>query len=204
MDPLGFWSEIIILGTPCLACLTADRAPDEVRLMREELDNEGVDLWAPILLGWTSAETFDELADAFSTWYVNGRARGRGDSTFLACADMMPDLEWERADRKRHLTGRRGRTRAPPIYKVWGQSGARVTLCDAQLDRKHNSIQLITDSNVVHRFVMREKWRPMPEKLQFFVVMPDDLRLRRQQCSHLHQNFMELPVPFLASTVRQL
>ena len=185
-DPLGFWSKISILDTPCLACLTADRAPDEVRLMREELDDEGVDLWAPILLGWTSAKTLNELAEGFSARHVNGRARGRGDSNFIACADMIPDLEWERADRKRHLSGQRGRARAPPLYEVWGQSGARVTLCDAYLDRRRNSIQLITDSNIVHRFFIRGERRPMPEKLRFFVAMADDLRLRRHQRSHPH------------------
>ena len=202
-DPLGFWNEIRILDIPCLACLTDDRAPDAVCLMREKLDDEGVDLWAPIVLGWTSAKTFDELAEGFSAWYRNGRARGYEDSHFILCADMFPDLAWERGDRTWLLAGHPRRARVPPLFQLWGQSGARVTLCNAHLDRERNEIQLTTESDVVHRFFMPGEKHRMPEELRFFVAMPDDLPLRRQQRRHPHRNFVELPVPFLASTLRQ-
>ena len=215
-DPLGFWSEISILGTPCLACLTADRAPDDVCLMREELDDEGVDFWAPIVVGWTSAKTFDELAEGFSGWHLTGRARGHADSHFIACADMFPDPHWVRGDRPWLLAGHPRLARVPTVLKLRHQSGERVHLCNAHLDRKRNEIQLITESDLIYRFFMEGEWQlmpdelrfsvewqPMPDELRFFVVMPDDPRLRRLQRNHPHRNFVELPVPFLASTLRQ-
>ena len=202
-DPLGFWNKISIFDTPCLVCLTANRVPDDVCLMREELDDEGVDFWAPIVLGWTSAKTFDELAEGFSGRTLTGRARGHADSHFIMCADMLPDLQWVPGDRPCLLAGHPRRARVPAVFPLWGQSGARVHLCDAHLDRKRNEIQLITDSDLTHRFFMEGEWQPMPDELRFFVAMPDDPGLRRHQRSHPHRNFVELPVPFLASTLRQ-
>ena len=95
------------------------------------------------------------------------------------------------------------RQKVPAVFKLWDQSGARVHLCNANLDRKRNEIQLITESNLIYRFFMEGEWQPMPDELRFFVVMPDDPRLRRLQRNHPHRNFVELPVPFLASTLRQ-
>ena len=195
-DPLGFWSEISILDTPCLACLTADRAPDDVCLMREELDDDGVDLWAPIVLGWTNAKTFDELAEGFLAWYRNGHTRSDEDSHFIVGGDMFPDLTWERGQRTWLLAGHPRRARVPPLFQLCGESGARATLCNAHLDRKRNEIQLITESNLIHRFYMHGETQPMPEELRFFVAMPDDPPLRRRQRRHPHKNFVELPVPF--------
>ena len=104
----------------------------------------------------------------------------------------------------------------PDVFKLRDQSGGRVHLCNAHLDRKRNEIQLITESDLIYRFFMEGEWQlmpdelrfsvewqPMPDELRFFVVMPDDPRLRRLQRNHPHRNFVELPVPFLASTLRQ-
>ena len=199
-SPLGFWNEVTIGGTQWLACLTADRVPDEVRLMREDLDDEGVDLWASVSLGWTNARTFDDLAAMCTCAFRDGRS-GRRETDCIVHAQIFPDIEWQLAERSWVRSGMPGRLRRPPLYHVWDQNGGRATLCTAQLDRALSRITMTTGAGREHTFTMLDSRSPILEDMRFFVALPDNPRLRRLLSEHPRRNFVELPVPFLASTL---
>ncbi|CAK0864659.1 unnamed protein product [Prorocentrum cordatum] len=200
---LGFWKLLRTGGEACLACLTADRAPDEVCLMREELGEDGVDLWAPIDVGWTSAKTFDELAEAYdisvrSDFHVGTRKTDR-----IVHAQMLPEHGWDIAMATLEQMGMRHTAPpAPPLFRASRRGGPRKTLCTARLDRARGEIQVTTGGNSVHTLGMRGLPLPLADEMRFFVIMWDDPRLRRMCRRHPRRKFAELAVPFLASTFR--
>ena len=111
-------------------------------------------------------------------------------------------VQREVAERAWAQSGMPGRPRRPSLYYVWDQSGARVKLCTAQLDRARGEIRLTTGSDIVHSFSMRGQMRPLAGEMRFFVAVPDDRRMRRHLLSCPYRDFAELPVPFLSSTIR--
>ena len=197
-SPLGFWNEVTIEGKPWLACLTEDRVPDEVRLMREELDDEGVDFWDTIFFGWTNARTFDDLAHMCA---FGPDRHGLRETDRLEYAQILSDIEWQETQRAWAHSGMQGRPPAPPLYQIWDQNGARVTVCTAQLRRAAQHITLTTSDGRDHRFQMRGARRPIEEDMRFFVAMPDNPELRQHLVDHPHRDFVQLPVPFLVSTL---
>ena len=198
---LGFWNKIQIGGSACLACLTADWAPDDVRLMREELGEEGRHLWAPIQVGWTSARTFNELAVACESSFPSSHV-GPQVTDRIVHAQMFPHLEWNMAMREWDQMGMTGRPPTPPLVDNWAHFGARVTMCTAQLDRARGAIRMTTGSNIAHTLTMRGLSLPIADEMRFFVVLPDNPRMRRLFRNFPYRDFVELPVPFLASTIR--
>ena len=197
-SPLGFWNEVTIGGEPWLACLTDDRVPDEVRLMREALDDDGVDLWDTIFIGWTNAWNFDDLADmcAFGHDWHAVRETDR-----IVYAQMYSDIEWEKSQRYMSERGMQDGPRAPPLYKVWDQNGARSTVCTAQLHRAVQHITMTTSDGREYRYQMHGAVRPIEEDMRFFVAMPDNRELRQVLVDCPHRDFVSLPVPFLVSTL---
>ena len=115
---------------------------------------------------------------------------------------MTPDLEWDIAMNEWHRMGMTGRPHTPPLLDTWGHCGARVTLCTAQLDRARGAIRMTTGSNIAHTLTMRGLSLPIADEMRFFVVLPDNPRMRRLFRNFPYRDFVELPVPFLASTIR--
>ena len=201
ISPLGFWNEISIAGSPWLVCLTVDRVPDEVRLMREQLDDEGVDFWAPITLGWTSARTFDDLADMCSISFRDASGHGRKLTDRIVHAQMFPDRVWKARQWAWVPSEMASRPHPPPLYRM-GRDGAREALCAARLDRARGAIRLASAFDVAHSISMHGHTQPIAEEMRFFVALPDSRRIRRRLLSHPYRDFVELPVPFLASSFR--
>ena len=60
---------------------------------------------------------------------------------------------------------------------------------------------MTTGAGREHTFTMRDSRSPILEDMPFSVALPDNPRLRRLFSEHPRRNFVELPVPFLASTL---
>ena len=76
-QPMGAWREVEIDGDPWLACITAERAPDRVSVVRGNAHGREPDLHGPVCLGWTTAKSVEELGDMTSR--VAGYRRQRSD-----------------------------------------------------------------------------------------------------------------------------
>ena len=201
MLSLGSWREISIAGDRWLACMTADRAPDEVRLMRENRCDGLSSYWAPITLGWASARTLDELAHACSIEFRGGRGLGRRVTDLIVHAELFPDIGWEVIMENWIESGMASRPRPPPLFQSEDQDGQRVTMCTARLDRERGAMH-ITSSGFDNSFGARGGAQPIAGDMCFFVAVQKALHMRLNVLGNLNEAFVTLPAPLLASSFR--